>query len=50
MSNIAPKQVPTLRDSKDPQELDVFQREVRELIRRLREEIESLKARVTALE
>lgn len=34
MSNQSPKKLPTLRDSKDPEQLDIFQREVRELFRR----------------
>lgn len=35
MSNIGPKKLPTLRDSKDPEQLDVFQREVREAFRQV---------------
>lgn len=35
MSNIGPKKLPTIRDSKNPEELDVFQREVREAFRQV---------------
>lgn len=35
MSNINPKLLPTLRDPKDPAQVEIFQREVREVLRRL---------------
>lgn len=44
-----PKELPTLRDSKDPRQVDMFQRDVREIIRRLREDMEAADA-VTAEE
>lgn len=49
-ANFAPKEVPTLRDSGDPEQLDMFQRELREIIRRLTLKVSELQDRVAALE
>lgn len=41
MSNTSPKLLPTLRDPKDPAQVEIFQREVREVLRRLWDAVES---------
>ena len=50
MGNSAPKQAPTLRDPKDSEQMAVYMREVRELIRSLNAKVTSLEARIAALE
>lgn len=50
MGNSGPKQAPSLRDPKDPEQVAIFMREVRELIRSLNAELDSLRQRVSALE
>lgn len=49
MSNTGPKKVPTLRDPKDPEQVAVFMREVRELIRTLGAADEDLQAQIDDL-
>lgn len=45
-----PKELPTLRNSRDPEQLDIFQREVREILRRLREDLADTQADLSALD
>lgn len=41
-----PKKLPTLRDSKDPQQLDVFQRDVRDVIRRVGTDLDTAETNI----
>lgn len=45
--NTAPKPLPSLRDSNSPEQLDIFQREVREILRRLDAEATEITTNIT---
>lgn len=47
---MGPKKLPTLRDPKDPEQVAVFMREVRELLRALHQKLDEYEARISALE
>lgn len=50
MGNSGPKEVPTVRDTKSPEQMAVFIREVRELLRNLNSRLAEIERRLTALE
>jgi predicted component of type VI protein secretion system len=50
MSNTGSKKLPTLRDPKDPEQVMVYMREVREIIRALHQKLAEYETRISALE